>query len=54
MTEVVSELLGVYIRKRQAQLTRSGKSAEVRALMKLSEPSFAEWGNKEDDVYDGL
>jgi hypothetical protein len=33
MTEVVSELLGEYLRKRQAQLNRSGQSAEVRALM---------------------
>jgi hypothetical protein len=54
MTEVVSELLGEYVRKRQTQLARSGTSAEVRALMKLSEPSFAEWDNKEDEVYDSL
>ena len=54
ITEVVSELLGEYVRKRQAQLARSGMSAEVWALMKLSESSFAEWDNKEDDIYDGL
>jgi hypothetical protein len=54
MTEVVSELLGEYVRKRQAQLNRSGQPAEVRALMKLSEPSFAEWDNKDDDIYDSL
>jgi hypothetical protein len=54
MTEVVSELVGEYVRKRQARLNRSGQSAEVRALMRLSESSFAEWDNKEDDVYDSL
>jgi len=54
MTEVVSELLGEYIRKRQAQLIRSSKSAEPWAMMKLSEPSFAEWDNEEDEVYDAL
>jgi len=54
ITDVVSELLGEYVRKRQAQLARSGMSAEVWALMKLSESSFAEWDNKEDDIYDGL
>lgn len=54
MTEVVSELPGVYLRKRQVQMARSGKSAEVRALMKLSESSFAEWDNQEDNVYDRL
>ena len=54
MTEVVSELLGEYIQKSQARLARSGRSDEVRALMKLSEPSFSEWDNQEDDVYDSL
>ena len=54
MTEVVSELLGEYVRKRQAQLVRSGKSLETWGLMKLSEPSFAEWDNEEDQAYDDL
>jgi len=54
MTEVVSELLGEYIRRQITQLSRRGRSNDVRALMKLSEPSFAEWQNSEDDVYDDL
>jgi len=54
MTEVVSELLGEYVRKRQAQLVRSGKSLETWGVMKLSEPSFAEWDNEEDQAYDDL
>jgi hypothetical protein len=54
MTEVVSELLGEYVRKRQAQLARSGKSFETWGMMKLSEPSFAEWDNEEDQAYDDL
>ncbi len=54
MTEVVSELLGEYIRRQKTRLSRRGKSDDVRALMKLSESSFAEWQNSEDDVYDNL
>ncbi len=54
MTEVVSELLGEYVRKRKSQLTRSGKSSEIRAIMRLSESSFAEWDNTEDDIYDSI
>ena len=54
MTEVVSELLAEYLKRRQAQMMRSGKSSQLRALMKLSEPSFSEWDNKEDEVYDNL
>jgi predicted transcriptional regulator len=54
MTEVVSELLGEYIHRQRVELNRQGRSAELRALMKLSEPSFDEWQNSEDDVYDRL
>jgi mRNA interferase YafQ len=35
-------------------LAESGSQAELKALMKLSEPSFAEWDNVEDGVYDNL
>ena len=54
MTEVVSELPGEYIRRKRTQLSRRGKSDDVRALMKLYESSFAAWQNSEDDVYDDL
>ncbi len=54
MTAVVSEMLGEYVRKRKAQLTRSGASPEIRAMMRLSESSFDEWNNEEDAVYDEL
>ncbi len=54
MTEVVSELLGKYIHRQKVELNRQGRSAELRALMKLSESSFDEWQNSEDDVYDRL
>jgi hypothetical protein len=54
MTEVVSELLREYIRRQEVELNRQGKSAELRALIKLSESSFDEWQNSEDDVYDRL
>ena len=54
MTEVLSELIGEYLKRQRAQMMRLGKSAELQALMSLSESSFAEWDNKEDEVYDGL
>ncbi len=54
MTEVVSELLAEYIRRQRTRLSRRGNSDDVSALMKLSESSFAEWQNSEDDVYDDL
>jgi len=54
MTEVVSELLSEYIRRQKMHLSQHGTPDEVRTLMKLSESSFAEWQNSEDDVYDHL
>ncbi len=54
MTEVVSELLAAYIRRQKAELSRRAKSDDLRALMRLSEPSFSEWDNREDEVYDEL
>jgi hypothetical protein len=54
MTEIVSELLEQYIRTRKTQLRRSSQSREILAPMKLSESSFSERNNTEDDVYDTL
>ena len=54
MTEVVSEMLGEYVRRRKAQLGRSGKPDEIQAIMKMSESSFGEWDNEEDNIYDSL
>lgn len=54
MTEVLSELIGEYLKRQRGRMIRSGKSGELQALMSLSESSFAEWDNKEDEVYDGL
>ena len=54
MTEVLSELIGEYLKRQREKMRRSGKSAELQDLMSLSESSFAEWDNKEDEVYDSL
>jgi hypothetical protein len=54
MTELVSALLDEYIAKRKALLAEAGRTEELRGLMRLSESSFGEWVNEDDDVYDRL
>jgi uncharacterized protein (DUF1778 family) len=54
MTELVTALLDEYVERRKIHMAESGNKAELQTLMKLSEPSFAEWDNLEDGVYDTL
>jgi hypothetical protein len=54
MTELVAQLLDEYVERRKALLTGAGRTEELRALMKLSEPAFGEWVNEDDDAYDRL
>lgn len=51
MSGIVEELIDQYIRE-----FRKGKKEEdeIEELMKVSEPSFSEWDNPEDEVYDDL
>jgi len=53
MSNLVSELLGEYVERRRSELTRV-RDDELQAIMRLSEASFAEWNNEEDEVYDRL
>lgn len=51
MSGIVEELIDQYIRE-----FHKGKKEEdeIEELMKVSEPSFSEWDNPEDEVYDDL
>jgi predicted transcriptional regulator len=53
ITDLVSELLDEYVERRRSELAHS-QDGELRAIMKISEASFAEWDNEEDAVYDRL
>jgi len=54
MGGLVSELIEDYIVKNKNKLTSLGEKADILELMKLSEVSFEEWENSEDQVYDQL
>ncbi len=51
MSGLVSELIDNYVDKATQRLQENG---ELHNTMKVSEPSFSEWDNEEDGVYNDL
>ena len=51
MSSIVEALIDRYIE--EAGLFE-GEGDDIKAIMKASEPSFDEWDNEDDDVYDDL
>lgn len=51
MSGIIEELIDDYIRKYREDKKEKG---ELDELMKVSEPSFSEWDNDEDEVYNDL
>ena len=54
MGKIIGELIDDYIRKNRDKLLKIAKDTETLSAMKLSELSFKEWDNKEDQIYDEL
>jgi len=54
MGGIVSELIENYIQKNKAKLQRLSKKDNLYEIMKMSEPSFMEWDNDEDEIYNEL
>lgn len=54
MGGIVSELIENYIQKNKAKLQRLSKKDTLYEIMKMSEPSFMEWDNDEDEIYNEL
>ena len=54
MGGIVSELIEHYIQKNKAKLQRLSKKDNLYEIMKMSEPSFMEWDNDEDEIYNEL
>ena len=50
---LISELIDGYIEQNRKRLYELSESYEMREIMKLSESSFSEWDNNDDEVYNG-
>lgn len=51
MSSIIEELIDRYIREYQEE---KKEHEDIDELMKVSEPSFSEWDNPEDEVYNDL
>lgn len=51
MSSIVESLIDDYIKE---YVNESEHKSELKSIMKVSEPSFEEWDNDEDEIYDNL
>lgn len=51
---IISELIEEYINRNKEKLIDNPDKKNLNELMKISESSFMEWGNKEDEIYNNL
>ncbi len=54
MGGIVSELIDDYINEKKDVLISLSESENLKEVMKMSEFSFSEWDNEEDEIYNTL
>jgi predicted DNA-binding protein len=54
MGGIVAELIETYIDEKKEVLIHLSERENLKELMKMSEFSFSEWDNQEDDIYNNL
>jgi len=54
MGGVISELIDDYIRRNKKKIGLISEKSNLKEIMALSETSFMEWDNDEDEIYNDL
>lgn len=54
MGGIVSDLIEGYIEHNKEKIVSLSERENINSLMGLSEKSFMEWDNEEDEIYDSL
>ncbi len=54
MGGIVSELIDSYISINKEKIKALSKNKQFQDIMKISESSFMEWDNEEDEIYNDL
>ncbi|GBD86620.1 hypothetical protein BMS3Abin03_00541 [bacterium BMS3Abin03] len=54
MGGIVTELIDEYIKRNKEKIMRLSEKENLNEIMKLSEASFIEWDNEEDEIYNNL
>lgn len=51
---IVSDMIDDYITKNKSKIMKIAEKEMLYDVMKMSEASFSEWDNEEDEVYNDL
>lgn len=51
---IISDLIDDYIKKNKEKIKKLPEKENLQEIMKMSEPSFMEWDNDEDEIYNNL
>ena len=54
MGGIITELIEKYIDEKKEVIINLSESENLKELMKMSEFSFSEWNNEEDEIYNTL
>ncbi|MDZ7724634.1 MAG: hypothetical protein U5R06_17965 [candidate division KSB1 bacterium] len=54
MSSILTELIENYIDEKKDVLINLSESENLKEIMKMSEFSFSEWDNEEDEIYNTL
>ncbi len=54
MGGIISELIDEYIRKNKQKISLLSEQSELKEIMALSEKTFSDWDNEEDEIYNDL
>ncbi|HHE39363.1 MAG TPA: hypothetical protein ENL20_12450 [Candidatus Cloacimonetes bacterium] len=54
MGNIISELIENYIKKNKGKIIELSAKNNLSEIMKMSEKSFQEWDNEEDEIYNDL
>ena len=54
MGGIVAELIEEYVNRNREKIAEISKKENLDEIMKMSEISFMEWDNEEDEIYNNL
>ena len=54
MGGILSELIDDYINKNKEKMKHLSENEGLKEIMKMSESSFMEWDNDDDEIYNKL
>lgn len=54
MSGIISELIEEYINRNKEKIINNSDKKNLNEIMKISETSFMEWDNEEDEIYNNL